>query len=277
MNAKSHLAATTSPYDPVMASLLASAVNQAYIAYQNPGYTIDLPGYTVIASIYVYQLGQKVFFGYTATGAPNTGDAQNNIVVLRGTQGDLEALYDLDWSTKTCRFNDTDLGTVAAGQFDFYTQHIPLLEKSLSQSVRDGVSQFTDTGLPLYVCGHSLGGGIATLASLDIVTNKAYPTAPIMYTYGGLHVGQKDFVNHFTRQVPNAYRVINLADFVPTFTGVADNTDYLHVGQEWSFLWHNEYLWANHSCTNVYLVTLQQYPQVVLNVTRNYPNTGQPS
>ncbi|HEX7839755.1 MAG TPA: lipase family protein [Kofleriaceae bacterium] len=276
MNAKARLATTTSAYDPVMASVLVSAVNQAYLAYQNPGYTIDLPGYTVLASIYVYQLGQQVFFGYTATGAPSTGAAPNNIVVLRGTQGDFEALYDLDWSGTTCNLNGIDWGTVAAGQFDFYTQYLPILEKSLSRSVLDGVAQFTDTSLPLYVCGHSLGGGIATLASLDIVANDAYPTAPTMYTYGGLHVGQQDFVDFFSFEIPSAYRVINLADFVPTFTGVTDDTDYVHVGQEWSFLWHNEYLWANHSCTDVYLATLQQNPQVVLNVTRNYPNAGQP-
>lgn len=276
MTAKSAAATDPLAYDPVMAALLVSAVNQAYLHYQDPSYMIELPGYTVLSSIYVYQIGQKVFFGYTATGAPSSEAAPNNIVVLRGTQGDLEALYDLDWSGKTCRLNAQDWGTVAAGQFDFYTHHVPIIEKSLSQSMLDGVAGFSDTALPLYVCGHSLGGGIATLASLDIIANNAYPTAPTMYTYGGLHVGHGDFVTSFGDHIASAFRVVNLSDFVPTFTGVTDSTDYVHVGQEWSFLWHNEYLWANHSCADVYLATLQQYPDVVLDTARSYPNTGQP-
>ena len=275
MNANVRIAATASNYDPVMASVLVSAVNQAYLAYQNPGYVIDLPGYTVLAYIYVYEDFEKVLFGYTATGAPSAGAASNNIVVLRGTQGDLEALYDLDWKGVKCKLNGTDWGTVAAGQFDFYTTYVHVIEESLSASLLDSVSKFTDTSLPLYVCGHSLGGGIATLASLDIVANKAYPTAPTMYTYGGLHVGQQDFVNNFTAQIPDAYRIINLADFVPTFTGVTDNTAYIHVGEEWSFLWHTDYLWDNHSCADIYMATLQNNPQVVLDITRNYPNSGQ--
>jgi hypothetical protein len=152
----------------------------------------------------------------------------------------------------------------------------PVLEKSLSASLLEGVGQFTDTSLPLYVCGHSLGGGIATLASLDIVANSAYPTAPTMYTYGGLHVGQQDFVNSFSAGIPNAYRIVNLADFVPTFTGVTDATNYIHVGEEWSFLWHNDYLWENHSCADVYMATLQNDSQAVLSAKRDYPNSGRP-
>lgn len=273
MTAQAH-PAVTNAYDPVMASLLASAVNQAYLAYQDPGYQPDLPGYTVTNSIYVYQLRKKTLFGYAATGAPS-GGTSNNIIVLRGTQGVFEALYDLDWKGTDCNLANRTFGTVAAGQYSFYTG-AALGEISLGNSLRHAVIDFADNSLPLYVCGHSLGGGIATLASLDIVANGIYPTAPTMYTYGGLHVGQQDFLTLFAANVENAYRVVNLADFVPTFTGVSDDTSYVHVGEEWSFLWHNDYLWANHSCADVYLSTLQNTPQVVINVQREYPNTGQP-
>ena len=67
--------------------------------------------------------------------------------------------------------------------------------------------------------------------------NSAYPSAsPIMYTYGGLHVGDATFASAFAAGVQAAFRVVNLADFVPQLTGLStDDTSYVHVGQQvWS-------------------------------------------
>jgi hypothetical protein len=66
------------------------------------------------------QLRKKTLFGYAATGAPS-GGTSNNIIVLRGTQGELEALYDLDWNGTDCKLANMTFGTVAAGQYSFYT------------------------------------------------------------------------------------------------------------------------------------------------------------
>ncbi len=51
-------------------------------------------------------------------------------------------------------------------------------------------------GLQLYVTGHSLGGALAVLATLDIAVNTAFHS-PIMYTLAGPRVSDPDFANRF--------------------------------------------------------------------------------
>jgi hypothetical protein len=255
-------AATTAPaYDPTLALTFANAVEAAYNYYDN-GTTITLDGYTIGSFIYVWEGITKTFFGYVATGTPpSSGIPEHNLVVFRGTRTTEEAAYDLDWSAVACTLGGTSCGNVAQGQYDFYTGQVAL-ENSLSTSTLDAVAGFSDGSLPIYVCGHSLGGGIATLAALDIVLSNTYPSAsPIMYTYGGLHVGDATFASSFADNVQAAFRVVNLADFVPQLTGLSeDDTSYVHVGQQWWFISYEQYLWQNHELSNSYLAAVTSYP-----------------
>jgi hypothetical protein len=75
-----------------------------------------------------------------------------------------------------------------------------------------------------YFAGHSLGGALITLSALDAVANnwfepQTFPETTV-YTYGSLHVGDQDFATAFAQQVPQAYRVANLADWVPSLVGL---------------------------------------------------------
>ncbi|KFE63986.1 lipase family protein [Hyalangium minutum] len=263
-------------YSPTLALAFANAVEAAYNFYDN-GTPISLAGYTIGPDIYVFELEKKTFFGYVATGTPpNSGIPQHNLVVFRGTRTKEEGFYDMDWSLVPGNLGGQAVGNVAKGLYDFYTGAGPL-EKSLSQLTLEAISWFSDTSLPLYVCGHSLGGGVATLASLDIVLNNAYTAAaPIMYTYGGLHAGDQNFVTAFSTAVAAAFRVTNLADFVPQLTGLAaDNTQYVHVGEQWWFVAYNSYLWENHELSNTYLTALTSYPSQVVNTPPpNFPASG---
>ena len=251
-------------YDPVLALTFANAVEAAY-NYYDYGTAIALDGYTIGPSIYVWEGITRTFFGYVATGTPpGSGIPEHNLVVFRGTRTDEEAYYDLQWSMTPCTLGGTPCGNAASGQYNFYTGKT-LLENSLSESMLAAVATFTDTTIPIYVCGHSLGGGVATLAALDIVENGAYPSAsPIMYTYGGLHVGDATFAAAFAAGVQAAFRVVNLADFVPQLTGLsADDTSYVHVGQQWWFISYNQYLWQNHELAISYLSAVTSYPSVI--------------
>lgn len=253
-------------YDPTLALTFANAVEAAYNHYDN-NTPISLSGYTIGPSIHVYETATRTFFGYVATGTPpNSGIPEHNLVVFRGTRTTEEAAYDLEWAPTACTLNAASCGQAAKGQYDFYTGKI-LLEKSLSASMLAAVASFTSTSLPLYVCGHSLGGGVATLASLDIVMHGAYPAAaPIMYTFGGLHVGDQTFADTFNARVAAAFRVVNLADFVPQLTGLsADDTSYVHVGEEWWFLDYNAYLWQNHELANSYLPAVTSFASRIVN------------
>jgi triacylglycerol lipase len=253
-HAKARAASSAAPvYDPTLALTFANAVEAAYDYYDN-GTAIALTGYSIGAMIYVWEGLTKTFFGYVATGTPSTSIPEHNLVVFRGTRTKEEAAYDLDWTTVAGTLGGTSCGNVAQGQYDFYTGKIAL-ENSLSESTLAAVTGFATASLPIYVCGHSLGGGVATLAALDIVLSNTYPAAsPILYTFGGLHVGDATFASSFATNVQAAFRVVNLADFVPQLTGLSeDDTSYVHVGQQWWFVSYNQYLWENHEMTSSYL------------------------
>ncbi len=263
------------PYDPQMSLVLALAVDQAYKKYNDPKHKIQLGGYVVKAEIFVYELGSKVFFGFAASGSFAPGYPVNNIVALRGTQSDEEGFYNLeDWYFTPCVFAGTSCGNVASGLFSFYND-ATWPETSLGQSIQSAVKALVYTpgpNPPLYITAHSLGGPMATLGALETAIARSYPSPPILYTFASLHVGDQAFVNACAKWVPEAYRVANLADWVPSFTGLtADTPGYVHVGLLCSFLWQTDGDWSNHSLENIYLNVVQNYPQVVRLGPRKYP------
>ncbi len=69
--------------------------------------------------------------------------------------------------------------------------------------------------LPLQVTGHSLGGALAQLAALDIVTNlqdDLHGSDVCLYTFGSPNVGNAVFANLLNSKVPNFWRVENDGD-----------------------------------------------------------------
>ena len=63
------------------------------------------------------------------------------------------------------------------------------------------------TGKPLYICGHSLGGAMATIAA-----SRLEKECTALYTYGSPRVGNKRFVDNLT---VTHYRWRNNNDLVP--------------------------------------------------------------
>lgn len=70
----------------------------------------------------------------------------------------------------------------------------------------DGLLEVRD--LPLYICGHSLGGALAVVATWAL--ESRYNAA--CYTYGAPRVGNSEFAERFKTPI---YRVVNGADPVP--------------------------------------------------------------
>lgn len=268
-----------SEYEPSMASVMAAAVNEAYKKYLNPEYQITLGNYTVKDLIYVFESAEAgyVFFGFSATGQLADGAPINNIVALRGTQSDEEAFDDMEWGPVPCVLpagSGQQYGQAAQGVYDFYTGNDEGLVTSLADSFKAAVSNL-DGSYDWYVGAHSLGGAVATLAALDAVVSGSYNNSqatPRLYTFGSLHVGDAEFASLFPSSVPDAYRVANLADWVPAFTGAeADAPGYVHVGLECTFLWQTWADWGNHSLVNIYLETVRNHPGVIQFGPRQYP------
>ena len=74
---------------------------------------------------------------------------------------------------------------------------------------------------PLFVCGHSLGGAVATLASCQLATRANLLAT---YTFGSPRVGDADFCRAYTS--PN-YRVVNRLDVVPELPLASDEMRFL--------------------------------------------------
>jgi len=91
------------------------------------------------------------------------------------------------------------------------------------QSVRDQAREVIEAAknaCPLctrvVVAGHSLGGALATLNSLDIATWLNIPASSVtMLSFSGPRVGNAEFVNFFQNTVFDAWTVVNSCDMVP--------------------------------------------------------------
>jgi hypothetical protein len=68
----------------------------------------------------------------------------------------------------------------------------------------------------LTICGHSVGGALATLLALDLAANAAAPfNEPTVYTYASPRTGDATFVSTYNHVVPNTFRIANRLDLVP--------------------------------------------------------------
>jgi hypothetical protein len=291
----------SSAFDLTMARTLALGVLEAYKKYEDPGHVIYLPGYEVLDQITVFEaLGSagggsarvssscddplRTFMGFSATGSPpGSSLGYNNIVVLRGTQSGEEALEDIDWSMTPCLLptgskTPRNYGQVSNGVSYFYWGTDDGLVTPLSVCFKRAIANFKEPR-PLYIAGHSLGGAVVTLGALDAVVSGIYISSllPKVYTFASMKIGDASFGQAVAQQGIEVFRVVNLADWVPAFTGIEKDTPgYLPVGLECSFLWQTEGLpnggdWANHSLRDIYYETLQKFPGVIKFGSRKYP------
>ena len=290
-------------YDNAMAIILGQGVMQAYNYFQawlnDKSYKITLGQYKILDIISVFEAAEEsevsrsaadapgdaaggpalfseVPIGFTAYGSYNGAPPYSNLVILRGTQTDEEAFYDMDWTFKPCILNGTQYGNASTGVYNFYTKG-DVITNSLERNVMLAVQKLARTASypDWYYAAHSLGGGLITLAALDAVVSKWYglrtPTTTV-YTFASLHVGDAGFASAFAKAIPEAYRIANLADWVPALVGLeADVPGYVHVGLPVTFLWQKDADWANHSMKDTYLNAITNYASVLQCGPRKYP------
>lgn len=72
----------------------------------------------------------------------------------------------------------------------------------------------TSPPLRFWITGHSLGGALAVLASLDI--SKAFPDSKLtVYTFGAPRVGNSAFADEQAAAVPDTWAILNGKDPIP--------------------------------------------------------------
>jgi hypothetical protein len=139
------------------------------------------------------------------------------VVALRGTEGIFEWVHDSVFLAVPCPF------LAAAGNTeDGFTS----MYKSLSIGATAG-SPSVVSALPslpwkkpttsLTICGHSLGGALATLLAVDVAANSATAALkrPVVYTYGSPRTGDFTFANTYSHLIQDTFRIANRMDLIP--------------------------------------------------------------
>src|SRR5467141_1171148 len=166
--------------------------------------------YEVIASIYANDLVTDA----SKKRGPTTGrvsiglllwqsDAGEAVIAIRGTQGLLEWFQDAKFGTQKCPFL-TDAGETEDGFTDMYKSFAvgAPTGKPVTASLATifGTKQVNS----LTVCGHSLGGALATLQALDAAANSTNSKFknPTVYTYASPRTCDAQFASTYNRLVP---------------------------------------------------------------------------
>ena len=120
------------------------------------------------------------------------------------------------------------------------------------------VLPFPNALASLTICGHSLGGALATLLALDIGANTKFGRDLRAYTYASPRTGDPSFVDTYNQVVPHTIRIANRLDLVPKLPlppvyehvdGVVDLNPMLKVKLD--------LLCEHHLATYLYLLSLQ--------------------
>lgn len=136
---------------------------------------------------------------------------QNVVIALRGTEGIAEWMHDAAFLQKP--FPKADAGSTEDG---FTTVYETL---SVDAGLTRGLSKFMQSlpiGKPIgeaFVCGHSLGGALATMLSMDLSVNEKLQVT--IYTYASPRVGDPEFADAYSRTVTAHFRIANQLDLVP--------------------------------------------------------------
>ena len=208
------------------AILYAQAVNAAYAI--DPADVTSHNGEIIKVGAVNYQVVTSIFGNDLATDMnPDRGKARVSIglvlqaatagdvvVAVRGTEGIQEWIHDAQFLMVPCPFMASG-GHTEDGFTAMYlsmttgsTPGSPTVVKALP-------------GLPfarpitsLTICGHSLGGALATLLALDVAANTSFKN-PTVYTYASPRTGGPHFADTYNHVVPNTTRIAGRLDLVP--------------------------------------------------------------
>jgi Lipase (class 3) len=151
-----------------------------------------------------------------------TGDV---VIAIRGTEGILEWVHDAEFDLVPCPF------LVGAGHTeDGFTAMYESLRTGAEADSPAVVNALAKLKFPrpvssVTICGHSLGGALATLLALDVAANTDF-SDPAVYSYGSPRTGDSLFAGTYDQVVTNSYRIANRLDIVPA---LPPPIDYEHV------------------------------------------------
>lgn len=241
-------------FDKFIALEVAALVNQAYDQFEHflQGTPWSLQGkYDTLGLLSAKPeglLARKEPFGFVAR-----NQASGNVfVTFRGTKSLEDWLSDFTFPQVAHPW-----GQAEGGFSHLYAQCSADVQASVQRA----------GAVPnVFVTGHSLGAGLATLATADLVNSGVAPGAA-MYSFAGPRVGDLAFAAQFNRRVVLRWRIVNTEDIVTTvplatpvlfpdehphaafgiMLMLARKLAYEHVGVPVSFTTHKGSIPANHA------------------------------
>ncbi|MCJ8170536.1 lipase family protein [Atopomonas sediminilitoris] len=168
-------------------------------------------------------------------------------VVLRGTRSAEDWLDDLDARQVSVPWEPAE-GRVHAGFL--------LLYQSIKPSLLAALARYP-VQTPVVICGHSLGGALASLALADLRSRWPQRTLDY-YSFGSPRVGNPAFAAWLDQHCLHAFRIVNDSDLVPqTPMAICGDWRYQHHGQTVEFAASYASLSDNHSLADCYGYALQ--------------------
>jgi hypothetical protein len=178
---------------------------------------IKAGGYTFLETIYGDELatdidphiGDVVSFGFLAV-----SDAKELVAAVRGTDTILEWLHDASFLMVSCPVAGAN-GRTEDG-FTAVYRSLRIGKGNGTLSAKDSIKSYLDTraATSVTVCGHSLGGALATLLTLDVGLNTSCH-APTACTYASPRVGDHIFAGSYNAAIAASHRISNRQDLVP--------------------------------------------------------------
>ena len=208
------------------AILYAQLVNAAYAV--DPTDVTNRAGQTINVGAANYQIVTSIFANDLATDMnPARGQARVSIgfilqaaaagdvvIAIRGTEGIQEWVHDGEFLLVTCPFLP-GAGHSEDGFTAVYMSMTTTLDPKCPRVTQalPGV-KFPRPVTSVSICGHSLGGALATLLALDVAASTPFKN-PAVYTYASPRSGGPQFAATYNQVVPNTNRIAGRLDLVP--------------------------------------------------------------
>lgn len=184
-------------FDKDLALFLADCCLQAYNQFNSKG-TFDMPkGYTLVDSIFASPSRIHDLYGFIIESSDSI------IISFRGSQSNPDWIADAAILQTYFPYTRINIKTHSgfAAIYNTCRQQIMNALSALSSSKQ------------LFVTGHSLGGALAVLCTLDAAINTSYKD-PVMYNFGSPRVGNSKFVQVYNEIIENSIRIVNTNDLV---------------------------------------------------------------
>jgi triacylglycerol lipase len=239
----------TDTMNPATAVIWGPFIQAAAVQYAsdpsqvNPATIKNMPaGYTLLRTIQMTDFfgptQSRVFSGFVAAG----DDPRTAVVALRGTATKMEWWDDFHWDLVPFT-QIPNGGKVAEGFHDIYNTFGTMtpgqpasasapsaIAAEVARAATSGLAAGLDpAALPLVVCGHSLGGALATLLVADLTANTQLK--PQAWTFASPRVGDATFAARYGALSTVSWRIYNQVDVVPRFpVDIADSYQPVTTG-----------------------------------------------